>query len=70
MLVGDGPAASFDNGIPVLSPYEELVRESGAPTSIAVRQYNTAGALPVSRGRGAGAEVTRLLDGRMGPGYF
>jgi putative ABC transport system substrate-binding protein len=48
---------AIDNGIPVLSPYEELVRESNAILSVAARYYDV--------GRLAAKQVKRILiDGK------
>ena len=53
-------AAAVANGIPVLSPYERLVRDSQALISIAARWYDT--------GRLAGAQAEKILVGGATPG--
>jgi putative ABC transport system substrate-binding protein len=53
-------AAAVENGIPVLSPYERLVRDSQALISIAARWYDT--------GRLAGAQAEKILVGGARPG--
>jgi ABC-type uncharacterized transport system substrate-binding protein len=52
--------AAVDNGIPVLSPYEELVRESQALISVSARYYDV--------GRLAGEQAERILVGAVAPG--
>ncbi len=52
--------AAVDNGIPVLSPYEELVRESQALVSIAARAYDV--------GRVAAEQVLKILRDGAIPG--
>jgi len=52
--------AAVANGIPVLSPYERLVRESQALISVAARYYDV--------GRLAGAQAERILAGGVRPG--
>lgn len=53
-------AAAVDNGIPVLSPYEELVHESQALMSVAARYYEV--------GRLAGEQAKRILVDGVAPG--
>lgn len=53
-------AAAIDNGIPVLSPYEQLVRESQALISVAPRYYDV--------GRLAGEQAEKILVGKSAPG--
>ena len=53
-------AAALENGIPVLSPYERLVRDSQALISIAAPWYDT--------GRLAGAQAEKILIGGATPG--
>jgi putative ABC transport system substrate-binding protein len=52
--------AAVKNGIPVLSPYENLVRESQALISVAARYYDV--------GRLAGKQAERILVGKTTPG--
>jgi putative ABC transport system substrate-binding protein len=52
--------AAVDNGIPVLSPYEELVRESQALISVAARYYDV--------GRLAGEQAEKILVGGVDVG--
>ena len=52
--------AAVDNGIPVLSPYEQLVRESQALISVAARYYDV--------GRLAGGQAEKILTGGGTPG--
>src|SRR3546814_19444252 len=44
--------AALDQGIPVLSPYEELVRESRALMSVAARYYDVGRIAEIGRARG------------------
>lgn len=53
-------AAAVENGIPVLSPYKRLVRNSQALLSVAARYYDT--------GRLAGAQAEKILTGGATPG--
>jgi len=53
-------AAAVNNGIPVLSPYENLVHESQALISVAARYYDV--------GRLAGQQAEKILVGRIAPG--
>lgn len=53
-------AAAVENGIPVLSPYEELVRENQALVSIAARAYDV--------GREAAEQALRILRDGATPG--
>ena len=53
-------ASALDNGIPILSPYERLVRDSQALISIAAPWYDT--------GRLAGAQAEKILIGGATPG--
>src|SRR5699024_4424803 len=46
-------AAAIDNGIPLLSPYEEMVRESQALLSVAARYYDI--------GQLAGKQAEKIL---------
>lgn len=52
--------AAVENGIPVLSPYERLVRESEALVSVAPRYYDV--------GRLAGGQAEKILVGGVAPG--
>jgi putative ABC transport system substrate-binding protein len=52
--------AAFEIGIPVLSPYERLVRESQALISVAARYYEV--------GRLAGTQAEKILAGGVAPG--
>jgi putative tryptophan/tyrosine transport system substrate-binding protein len=52
--------AAVDLGLPVLSPYERLVRESQALFSVAARYYDV--------GRLAGAQAKKILVDGMAPG--
>ena len=52
--------AALDNGIPVLSPYEQLVRESQALISVSARYYDV--------GRLAGEQAEKILVGGVMPG--
>ena len=52
--------AAVNNGIPVLSPYEYLVRESQALISVAARYYDV--------GRLAGQQAEKILVGKIAPG--
>lgn len=52
--------AAVENGIPVLSPYERLVRESQAVISVAARYYDV--------GRLAGAQAEKILVEGARPG--
>jgi putative tryptophan/tyrosine transport system substrate-binding protein len=52
--------AAVDLGLPVLSPYERLVRESQALLSVAARYYDV--------GRLAGAQAEKILSDGMVPG--
>jgi putative ABC transport system substrate-binding protein len=52
--------SAVDNGIPMLSPYEQLVRKSQALISVAARYYEV--------GRLAGAQAEKVLVGRVVPG--
>ena len=52
--------AAVENGIPILSPYEEMVRESQALMSVAARYYDV--------GRLAGTQVEKILVGGSKPG--
>lgn len=52
--------AAVDNGIPVLSPYEQLVRESQALISVSARYYDV--------GRLAGEQAEKILVGGVMPG--
>lgn len=52
--------AAVENGLPVLSPYERLVRESQALISVAARYYDV--------GRLAGAQAERILVGGAAAG--
>ena len=52
--------AAEKNGIPVLSPYEQLVRDSQALISVAARYYDV--------GRLAGEQAKKILAGGMAPG--
>jgi putative ABC transport system substrate-binding protein len=56
----DVTVAALDNGIPVLSPYESLVRESQALLSVAARYHDV--------GRLAGEQAERILVGGSAPG--
>jgi putative ABC transport system substrate-binding protein len=51
--------AALDNGIPVLSPYEEMVRDSQALVSVAARYYDI--------GQLAGRQAERILVDRVQP---
>lgn len=51
---------AVENGIPVLSPYEQLVRESQALISVAARYYDV--------GRLAGGQAEKILVGGIAPG--
>jgi putative ABC transport system substrate-binding protein len=51
---------ALENGIPVLSPYERVVRESQALISIAARYYDV--------GRLAGGQAEKILVGGVAPG--
>ena len=53
-------AAALENGLPILSPYERLVRDSHALISIAAPWYDT--------GRLAGAQAEKILAGGASPG--
>lgn len=53
-------SAAIENGLPILSPYERLVRESQALISIAAPWYDT--------GRLAGAQAEKILVGGASPG--
>jgi putative ABC transport system substrate-binding protein len=53
-------AAALENGLPILSPYERLVRDSQALISIAAPWYDT--------GRLAGAQAEKILIGGASPG--
>ncbi|MFV2033915.1 MAG: ABC transporter substrate-binding protein [Halocynthiibacter sp.] len=53
-------ATAVENGIPILSPYERLVRESNALISVASRYYDT--------GRLAGVQAEKILVGGTTPG--
>lgn len=53
-------AAAIDNGVPLLSPYEELVRESQALISVAARYYDI--------GRLAGRQAEKILVEGIKPG--
>ncbi len=53
-------AAAIDNGIPLLSPYEELVRDSEALVSVAARYYEI--------GRLAGRQAEKILVDGIKPG--
>jgi putative ABC transport system substrate-binding protein len=57
---GDLMGAAVENGIPVLSPYEQLVRESNALMSVAPRYYDV--------GRLAGEQAKRILVDDVAPG--
>lgn len=62
-LRDNGPvftAAALENGLPVLSPYEQLARESQALISVAARYYDV--------GRLAGGQAERILVGGAAPG--
>lgn len=52
--------AAVENGIPILSPYEELVRENQALVSIAARAYDV--------GKAAAEQVLRILRDGQTPG--
>ena len=52
--------AAVESGIPVLSPYERLVRESQALISVAARYYDV--------GRLAGGQAEKILVGGVAPG--
>jgi putative ABC transport system substrate-binding protein len=52
--------AAIDNGIPLLSPYEEMVRESEALLSVAARYYQV--------GRLAGEQAEKILVDGVTPG--
>jgi putative ABC transport system substrate-binding protein len=52
--------AAVENGLPVLSPYERLVRKSQALISVAARYYDV--------GRLAGRQAERILVGGVAPG--
>lgn len=52
--------AAIDNGIPLLSPYEEMVRDSQALISVAARYYEI--------GRLAGRQAEKILVEGMKPG--
>lgn len=52
--------AAVNNGIPVLSPYENLVHESQALISVAARYYEV--------GRLAGQQAEKILVGKIAPG--
>ena len=52
--------AAVNNGIPVLSPYENLVHESQALISVAARYYEV--------GRLAGQQAEKILVGKIPPG--
>ncbi len=52
--------AAVNNGIPVLSPYENLVHESQALISVAARYYDV--------GRLAGQQAEKILIGKIAPG--
>ena len=52
--------AAVESGIPVLSPYERLVRESQALISVAARYYDV--------GRLAGGQAEKILVGGVVPG--
>lgn len=52
--------AAVESGIPILSPYEEMVRESQALMSVAARYYDV--------GRLAGAQAEKILVGGSKPG--
>jgi putative ABC transport system substrate-binding protein len=53
-------AAAVSNGIPILSPYENMVRESQALISVAARYYDV--------GRLAGQQAEKILVGKIVPG--
>jgi len=53
-------SAAIENGLPILSPYEEVVRESGALLSIAARARDV--------GRVAAEQVLRILRDGATPG--
>lgn len=53
-------AAAIEHGLPVLSPYERLVREEQALVSVAARYYDV--------GRLAGGQAERILVGGSAPG--
>jgi putative ABC transport system substrate-binding protein len=53
-------SAAVENGIPVLSPYEEIVRENQALVSIAARAYDV--------GRVAAEQALRILRDGATPG--
>lgn len=53
-------AAAVQNGLPVISPYERLARESQALISVAARYYDV--------GRLAGGQAERILIGGIAPG--
>lgn len=52
--------AALANGVPVLSPYEEVVRKSGALISVAARYYDV--------GRLAGEQAEKILVDGISPG--
>jgi putative ABC transport system substrate-binding protein len=52
--------AAVNNGIPILSPYENMVRESQALISVAARYYDV--------GRLAGQQAEKILVGKIVPG--
>jgi len=52
--------AAVENGIPILSPYENLVRESQALISVAARYYDV--------GHLAGQQAEKILVGKVAPG--
>ena len=52
--------AAVNNSIPVLSPYENLVRDSQALISVAARYYEV--------GRLAGQQAEKILVGKIAPG--
>lgn len=54
--------AALANGIPLLSPYEELVRESEALISVAARYYDV--------GRLAGQQAEKILVDGISPGHL
>lgn len=53
-------AAVVEQGIPLISPYEELVRDAQALISVAARYYDV--------GRLAGSQAERILVGEAAPG--
>lgn len=62
-LRDNGPvftAAAVESGLPVLSPYEGLARDSQALISVAARYYDV--------GRLAGGQAERILVGGAAPG--